>query len=139
MALTSLLIENETMMPPSIWNKVGISMSPNLAATRYSTRKPLTTKSSGNSSIALRTTRYDYYFIFEIHICISSLNWNLVVQQPAVVVPFAKHASGFGLCDKVQQGLFIHALVSGLIECHIVGTNTLVERWKGLECSPYTS
>ena len=67
------------------------------------------------------------------------INWNLVVQQPAVVVPFAKHASGFGLCNKVRQGLFIHALVSGLIECHIVGTNTLVERWKGLECSPYTS
>lgn len=43
------------------------------------------------------------------------LNWNLVVQQSAVVVPFAKHASGFGLCDKVRQGLFIHALVSGLI------------------------
>lgn len=43
------------------------------------------------------------------------LNWNLVVQQSAVVVPFAKHSSGFGLCDKVRQGLFIHALVSGLI------------------------
>ena len=29
------------------------------------------------SSDALCTTCDDYYFIFEIHICVSSLNWNL--------------------------------------------------------------
>ena len=29
------------------------------------------------SSDTSRTTCYDDYFIFEIHICISSINWNL--------------------------------------------------------------
>ena len=61
---------------------VGIRQSPSLAATRYSTRKPFTTKFSGNSSIAIRTChilsiysgrplilcKYSNYIPIEIHI-----------------------------------------------------------------------
>ena len=55
MALTSSPIDRDMIITLSCLYMVGTSVSPSFAATRYSTRRPATTKSSGNSSIAMRT------------------------------------------------------------------------------------
>ena len=54
-ALISLPTDSDTVKVPSAWYIVGTSISPNFAAMRYSTLRPLTSISLGNSSIAIRT------------------------------------------------------------------------------------
>ena len=53
-ALASLPMANSMMKPFSISKRVGVRLSPSLAATRYSTRSPFMMKSSGSNSIAMR-------------------------------------------------------------------------------------
>ncbi|MBR2150125.1 MAG: hypothetical protein IJ902_01905, partial [Prevotella sp.] len=60
---------------------------------------------SGHAAIdTLRTTCDDYYFIFEIHICVSSLNWNLlaIIMVNHYFQVYSRH-QGLNLVDEMAN------------------------------------
>ena len=56
------------------------------------------------SSDTLRTTCYDDYFILEIHICVSSLNWNLlaIIMVNHYFQVYSRH-QGLNLVDEMAN------------------------------------